>query len=58
MPPYYYTGLRLGNPVNCILAIADVHGNFKTETHFSSSWFGPHIKSPCEFSLLFKHHNI
>jgi hypothetical protein len=25
-----------------ILAIANVHGHFKTETHFGSSWLGPH----------------
>ncbi|CEN55798.1 protein of unknown function [Candidatus Methylopumilus turicensis] len=29
-----------------ILAIANVHCYFKTETHFSSSWFSPHGVSP------------
>jgi hypothetical protein len=29
-----------------ILAIANVHCYFKTETHFSSSWFSPHDVSP------------
>ena len=28
------------------LAIANVHGDFKTETHFGNSWLGPHNKSP------------
>ena len=28
------------------LAIANVHGYFKTETHFGNSWLGPHNKSP------------
>jgi hypothetical protein len=28
------------------LTIADVHGHFETETHFSSSWLGPHDDSP------------
>ena len=28
------------------LAIANVHGNFKTETHFGNSWLGPHNDSP------------
>jgi len=28
------------------LAIANVHSYFKTETHFSSSWLGPHNRSP------------
>jgi hypothetical protein len=31
---FLYAGLNL--------AVADVHGNFKTETHFGNSWFGPH----------------
>jgi hypothetical protein len=31
---------------NSILTIAYIHGNFKTETHFSSSWLGPHGHSP------------
>jgi len=25
-----------------ILTIANVHGNFKTETHFGNFWLGPH----------------
>ena len=28
------------------LAVANVHRYFKTETHFSSSWLGPHGNSP------------
>jgi hypothetical protein len=28
------------------LTIANVHGYFKAETHFSSFWFGPHVDSP------------
>jgi len=44
-----------------ILAIANVHCYFKTETHFSSSWFSPHDKSPNYWfkntSLLVYTHN-
>jgi len=29
-----------------VLTVANVHGDFKTETHFSSSWLGPHGISP------------
>jgi len=29
------------------LAVADVHGDFKAETHFSRCWFGPHHDAPC-----------
>lgn len=29
-----------------MLAIANVHCNFETKTHFSRSWFCPHGKSP------------
>jgi hypothetical protein len=25
------------------LAVANVHGNFKAETHFGNFWLGPHI---------------
>ena len=32
-----------------ILAIANIHGNFKTETHFGSSWFGPHDNAPLQY---------
>jgi hypothetical protein len=27
-----------------ILTIANVHSHFKTETHFGSSWLGPHSR--------------
>jgi hypothetical protein len=41
-----------------ILAIANVHGYFKTETHFGSSWLGPHVKFPlwCVVDAVVSHH--
>jgi hypothetical protein len=36
-----------------VLTVANVHGNFKTETHFSSSWLGPHGISPVIVVELF-----
>jgi len=29
-----------------VLAIANIHGHFKTESHFSCCWFCPHSISP------------
>ena len=28
------------------LAVADVHRDFKAETHFGNFWLGPHDRSP------------
>jgi hypothetical protein len=53
LPYQYYpsnaTGLSKQARYSCkfaILAIANVHGYFKTETHFGSSWLGPHSLFP------------
>jgi len=36
----------LAQPGVSILAIANVHGYFKTETHFGNFWLGPHSRTP------------
>ena len=38
-------GLSVFNVLEQLL-VHYVHGHFKTETHFSSSWFSPHSISP------------
>jgi hypothetical protein len=40
------------------LAIANVHGYFKTETHFGNSWLGPHNKSPLNGFTLIAHAQV
>jgi len=37
------------------LLVHYVHSNFKTETHFSSSWFSPHSISPSKLLKVPQH---